>query len=293
MAEDFLKQLYDFVDGSVRYHLESPDNLKDFLAYLAGMRTDVSMRNKLLTYGYNPHATDIRTKEAWEKDGVTVQDETAMIYNIQQVPGEKGHYSERVMYDVSSTDLQPEIFEQFPNAGFFAERLLMYPPCPIRFSDKPLTDNRRASYDPEKGIIEVTGGFKSEEHVCYGLLREFSHFYLRENEMRTLKKEGKNASDSTAFAYNRDKHGIESQAISYTVCSRYGIELPKLEVVHPPEGKPQDLMRILEGMDYSLQRISKLIEEGGVQQRRFLGQNEGANQKAEKMDHQPRDRIQA
>ena len=49
MADDFLKQLYDFVDGSVRYHLESPDNLKDFLTYLAGMRTDVSMRNKLLT----------------------------------------------------------------------------------------------------------------------------------------------------------------------------------------------------------------------------------------------------
>ena len=42
MADDFLKQLYDFVDGSVRYHLESPDNLKDFLTYLAGMRTDVS-----------------------------------------------------------------------------------------------------------------------------------------------------------------------------------------------------------------------------------------------------------
>lgn len=289
MADGFLKQLYDFVDSSVRYHLESPDNLKDFLAYLAGMRTDVSMRNKLLTYGYNPHATDIRTKEAWEKDGVAVLDEGAMIYNIQQVPGEKGHYAERVMYDVTSTDMQPEIFEQFPNAGFFAERLLMYPPCPIRFSDKPLTDNRRASYDPEKGIIEVTGGFKSEEHVCYGLLREFSHFYLRENEMRMLKKEGK---DGTV-EYNRDRHGIESQAISFAVCTRYGIEPPKLDVVHPPEGRPQDLMKILEGMDYSLLRISKLIEEGGIQQRRFLSQNEGANQKAEKMDHQPRDRIQA
>ena len=288
MADDFLKQLYDFVDGSVRYHLESPDNLKDFLTYLAGMRTDVSMRNKLLTYGYNPHATDIRTKEAWEKDGVTVLDETAMIYNIQQVPGEKGHYSERVMYDVSSTDMQTETFEQFPNAGFFAERLLMYPPCPIRFSDKPLTDNRRASYDPEKGIIEVTGGFKSEEHVCYGLLREFSHFYLRENEMRMVKKEGKDVS----VEYNRDRHGIESQAISFAVCTRYGVEPPKLDVVHPPEGRPQDLMKILEGMDYSLQKISKLIDEGGMQQKRFLGQGNAVNPMGER-GYQPRDRIQA
>ena len=288
MAEDFVKQLYDFVDGSVRHHLESPDNLKEFLAYLAGMRTDVSMRNKLLAYGYNPRATIIRTREAWEKDGFTILDEGAMIYNIQQVPGEKGHYTERVMYDVSSTDMQPEAFEHFPNAGFFAERLLMYPPCPVRFSDNPLVDNRRASYNPEKGIIEVTGGFKSEEHVCYGLLREFSHFYLHENEMRMIKKEGKDAS----VEYNRDRHGIESQAISFAVCTRYGIEPPKLDVVHPPEGRPQDLMKILEGMDYSLQKISKLIDEGGMQQRRFLGQDNAVNPMGER-DHQPRDSIQA
>ena len=211
-----------------------------------------------------------------------------MIYNIQQVPGEKGHYTERVMYDVSSTNMQPKAFEHFPNAGFFAERLLMYPPCPVRFSDNPLVDNRRASYDPEKGIIEVTGGFKSEEHVCYGLLREFSHIYLRENEMRMVKKEGKDES----VEYNRDRHGIESQAISFAVCTRYGIEPPKLDVVHPPEGRPQDLMKILEGMDYSLQRISKLIDEGGMQQRRFLGQGNAVNPTGER-DHQPRDTIQA
>ena len=288
MAEDFVKQLYDFVDGSVRHHLESPDNLKEFLTYLAGMRTDVSMRNKLLAYGYNPRATIIRTREAWEKDGFAILDEGAIIYNIQQVPGEKGHYTERVMYDVSSTDMQPEAFEHFPNAGFFAERLLMYPPCPVRFSDNPLVDNRRASYYPEKGIIEVTGGFKSEEHVCYGLLREFSHFYLHENEMRMIKKEGK---DGTV-EYNRDRHGIESQAISFAVCTRYGIEPPKLDVVHPPEGRPQDLMKILEGMDYSLQKISKLIDEGGMQQKRFLGQGNAVNPTGER-GYQPRDSIQA
>ena len=288
MAEDFVKQLYDFVDGSVRHHLESPDNLKEFLTYLAGMRTDVSMRNKLLAYGYNSRATIIRTREAWEKEGFTILDEGAVIYNIQQVPGEKGHYTERVMYDVSSTDMQPEAFEHFPNAGFFAERLLMYPPCPVRFSDNPLVDNRRASYNPEKGIIEVTGGFKSEEHVCYGLLREFSHFYLHENEMRMIKKEGKDAS----VEYNRDRHGIESQAISFAVCTRYGIEPPKLDVVHPPEGRPQDLMKILEGMDYSLQKISKLIDEGGMQQKRFLGQGNAVNQTGER-GYQPRDSIQA
>ena len=211
-----------------------------------------------------------------------------MIYNIQQVPGEKGHYTERVMYDVSSTDMQPEAFEHFSNAGFFAERLLMYSPCPVRFSDNPLLDNRRASYNPEKRIIEVTGGFKSEEHVCCGLLREFSHFDLHEKEMRMIKKEGKDAS----VEYNRDRHGIESQAISFAVCTRYGIEPPKLDVVHPPEGRPQALMKILEGMDYSLQKISKLIDEGGMQQKRFLGQGNAVNQTGER-GYQPRDSIQA
>ena len=258
---DFIKQLYEFVDGSVSYHLGSTDNLKEFLMFLSGFHTNVSMRNKILTFGYDQKATDIRTKEDWERDGYKITNDSAVIYNIAQV--QKGQYAERIMYDVTNTDANSDSYERFPNAGFFAERLLINPPCPVRFSNKPLKNNRRANYDVEKGVIEVTGGYKNETHVCYGLLREFAHFYLCENEMRMMKKPD--------FEYNRDKHGVEAQAVSFAVCSRYGIEPPSIDVLSPPNGKPQDLLKELELLDTALNKISKLIDEGGVRQRRFLG----------------------
>lgn len=273
MAEDFMKQLYDYVDVSVRHHLENADNLKDFLTFVAGFHSNVSTRNKILTYGYNPRAADIKTKEGWEKQGIQVTDENAVIYNIQQ--NKNGGFSERIMYDVSATDDLPDPFESFPDAGFFAERLILYPPCPIRFREPPLTENRKASYEPEKGIIEVTSGFRNEEQVCHGLLREFAHFYLHENEMQMA---AKNSSDTKVKTeYDRDRHGIEAQAVSYAVCTRYRIETPKLDVVHPPEGKPKDMLRVLEGLDKAIQKISKLIDDGAKDQRRFIGQGNTAD----------------
>ncbi len=264
MAEDFVKQLFDFVNVSVDRHLESADNLKDFLRFVAGFRSGISTGNKILTYGYNPSATDIRTKEAWEKLGFGINDESAVIYNIRQNPD--GSYSERVMYDVSVTDEIPVPYEQFPNAGFFAERLIMYAPCPIKYREGQLKDNRKACYDPEKGIIEVTHGFKDEEQACHGLLREFAHFYLHENEIQQGKKTSKT---TKGVQYNRDKHGVEAQAVSYAICVRYGINPPDIDVLSPPEGSSEDRRKVLEGLDRSVWKISQRIEEGGKQQRRF------------------------
>ncbi|MBQ9870995.1 MAG: hypothetical protein IJM27_03610 [Eubacterium sp.] len=294
MADDFVKQLNDYVDGCVRHYLETPENLKGFLTFLAGFRSNVSTRNKILTMGYNPAATEIRTKEDWGKQGVEVNDETAVIYNIQQ--NKEGGYKERIMYDVSATDEIPTSYEQFPNAGFFAERLILYPPCPIRFREPPLNENRKASYEPEKGIIEVTCGYKSEEHVCYGLLREFAHYYLRENEMQMSKNADGHGHGKIA-EYDRDRHGIEALAVSYAICTRYGIQPADIEVVHPPDGKPKDLLRILEGLDRAIQKISKLIDDGGKEHRRFFQSDntveEGSGQSDTTRMEQPKNHSRA
>ena len=273
MAEDFVKQLFDFINGSAEHHLKSAENLKGFLTFVANMQSNVTVSNKILAYGYNPNATDIHTKEEWEQSGITVQDENAVIYNLQHSPDRKQKYVERVMYDISSTNATPHSFERFPDAGFFAERLIISAPCPIRYKAGPISGSRKACFDAEKGIIEVTHGFRDEEQACHGLLREFAHFYLCENEHRD--KRGK--AEKTK-PYERDKHGVEAQAVSYAVCVRYGINPPEIDVLSPPEGEAEDKRRILEGLDYSIFRISQRIEESGRQQRRFLSEETGENQ---------------
>ena len=258
MAEAFVKQLFDYLNSSVGHHMESAKNLKEFLGFLAKMQSPVSIRNKLLTYGYNPAATDIHTKEEWEKFGIRVLDENAMIYNLQKKPESPLGYEERIMYDISSTDATGKVFETFPNAGFFAERLLMYPPCPVQFREGNLEGNRKANLNLEKSVIEVTNGFKDEIQVCHNLLREYAHYHLSRME-----KQG---------TYDREKHSVEAIAVSYAVCIRYDVEPPKIDVVTPPEGKAEDRMEVLKGLDSVLGMISQQIEEGGRNQMRFLAQ---------------------
>ena len=296
MEEEFVKQMFDYVNYSVGHQLESADNLKEFMTFLAGMRSNITVANKVLAYGYNPNATDVHTKEEWESYGITVTNENAVIYLLQHSPESKYGYTERIVYDISSTNANGKSYEHFPNAGFFAERLLMYPPCPIQFSEKPLSNNRKASYNPEKGVIEVTMGFRDEEQVCHGLLREFAHFYLHEKEKRgsTYGKGRKDAAgaEQKKVVYDRNKHGVEATAISFAVCTRYGINPPEIDVVNPPEIEPKDLLKVLDGLDYSVQKISGLVDEGGERQRRFFAQRTGGAS-MENEGHQPRDSMQA
>ena len=296
MEEDFVKQMFDYVNDSVGYHLGSADNLKGFMTFLAGMRSNITVANKVLAYGYNAYAADVHTKEEWESLGVRVTDENAVIHLLQHAPDSKYGYTDRVVYDISSTNATGIAYELFPNAGFFAERLLMYPPCPIKFSEKPLSNNRKSGYDPEKGVIEVTMGFRDEEQVCHGLLREFAHFYLYEKEMRgSTYGKGRNdavGAEQKKVVYDRNKHGVEATAISFAVCTRYGINPPEIDVVNPPEIEPKDLLKVLDGLDYSVQKISGLVDEGGERQRRFFAQRTGGVS-MENEGHQPRDSMQA
>ena len=274
MEENFVKQLFDYLNNNAGHHLESADNLKEFMRFLGKMQSPISIRNKLLTFGYNPGATDIHTRDEWLKYGISVLDEDAMIYNLQKNPESPMGYEERVMYDVSSTDAEAKSFETFPDAGFFAERLLMYPPCPVKYRAGSLENNRKAYYDPEKGIIEVTGGYKDEAQVCQKLLQEYAHFYFC--EMDGVRK----------VPYDREKHSMEALAVSYAVCIRYDIKPPQIDVVSPPMGKAEDRIEVLKGLDTVLGKISKRIDEGGVQQQRFLkGTTESEQGRAESQDN--------
>ncbi len=269
MEEDFVKQLFTYINASADHHLASADNLKEFLGFIARMQSNITVSNKILAYGYDPTATDIHTREEWESFGITVLDENAVIYNLQHQPDSQYGYVERVMYDISSTNAKLKIYEQFPNAGFFAERLILSSPCPIQFCDGPIAGSRKVFLDTEKGIIEATRGFKNEEQVCHGLLREFAHYYLREREMdHGSKGKDKRGNRQTGILYDRDKHGVEAQAVSYAVCTRYGITPPVIDVLSPPEGSSEDRRRVLEGLDYSVWSISQRIEECGKQQRK-------------------------
>ena len=48
MEEDFVKQLFDFINASADHHLKSAENLKEFLTFVARMQSNVTISNKIL-----------------------------------------------------------------------------------------------------------------------------------------------------------------------------------------------------------------------------------------------------
>ena len=290
MEEDFVKQLFDYVNQCVMYHVENADQMKRFLDFLAQMKSPLTVANKILIYGYDPKATEVRTREEWEKEGAKVLHPERELHNMKYMPGSKYEYVDRVMYDVTATDRKPQTYQPYKDAGAMAERLLMYPPCKVVFLEKAKAGKSKAEYIPEKNVIEVTRGFRDETEVCHYLLREFGHYFLKEKEELRAEKNGKEAkageeagAKNGQVKYDRNAHGLEAQAVSYTVAVRYGIRSPTLENLQPyPRLQPKDLIRVFDGIDFAIGRITRQLENGPEQKR--LAEQEAAKKKAAKKE---------
>lgn len=286
MDEEFVKELFNYVNECVMYHAENADQMKRFLDFLAHMKSSITVANKVLVFGYDPNATEVKTAEDWEKQGVQVLYPERVLHNMQFEPGSRYDYVDRIMYDVTATDRAPEPYQPYPDAGALAERLLLYPPCPVVFLEKSKPGKSKAEYVPDKKVIEVTRGFRDETEVCHYLLREFGHFFLKEWEELRIKESTKEsrknqveASDESTgnetyvkndkadpvktYRYDRNVHGLEAQAVAYAAAVRYGIKAPTLENVQPdPKMQPQDVTRVFDGIDFAIGRITRQLEHG-------------------------------
>ena len=275
MDEEFVKELFNYVNECVMYHVENADQMKRFLDFLAHMKTPITVANKVLVFGYDPNATEVRTAEDWKKQGAHVLHPERVLHNMQFQPGSKYSYVDRVMYDVTATDRAPQPFQPYPDAGALAEQLLMYPPCPVVFLEKSKPGKSKAEYVPDKKVIEVTRGFRDETEVCHYLLREFGHFFLKEREELRIRERAEESEDKEVpvnrdeenpiktYRYDRNIHGLEAQAVAYAVAVRYGIKAPTLENVQTdPKMQPQDVTRVFDRIDFAIGRITRQLEEG-------------------------------
>ena len=95
MGNEFVKSLLKYVDDTTEALMDDPDRYKAFLAYLSRMDSPLGISNKMLIYGYDREATDIRTVMAWNMAGITVLQMDKPIYIFVQ--------------------LQPEYYPLFPD----------------------------------------------------------------------------------------------------------------------------------------------------------------------------------
>lgn len=253
MEDAFVRELFEYVNQCVLYHGKDSAHMKDFLKFLAHLRSDASVANKILINGYAPDATEVRSKEEWEQREVQILYPEKVIHNMVCIDPKEKVYEDRIMYDVSATDGNPTPFFQYKTAGVFAEWLLRFPPCPIRFLEEHKAGKGKAEYMPEEQVIEVTHGFVSEIEACHLLLREYAHFFLHERLRQKNEK----------IRYDRRNYGVDAYSVAYTICLRFGAEAPNLENIQPDGNLPaKDVLFIFTGLDYAIEKVSHQIENG-------------------------------
>ena len=132
-----------------------------YQAYLnTAARTEhFTVANKLLIQGYmqNVQPKYLADENDYLMAGYNVNPDAA-IYVMKNAPEKKYGYEVRKMYDISATNAEYD--EPVLDKGFVLDALLLNSPCQIEYTDSLPT---KALYNPDKGIIQMTKGFKSFE----------------------------------------------------------------------------------------------------------------------------------
>lgn len=253
MDVKFVKQLTDYVNKCVLFYAQDSAHMKYFLKFLAYLRSDISITNKVIVCGYNPESTEVRSAEEWAERNVHIVKPDERIHTPVCIDKENRIYEDRIMYDISATDGKPESYMQYRNIGTFVEWVLRFPPCPVRFLEEHKPGKGKAEYMPDKQEIEVTRGFVSEAEVCHLILREYAHYYIHEKHRKENEK----------FRYDRRTYGVDAFSVAYAICLRFGVAVPKLENIQPDSNlQPKDILGVFDGLDYAICKVSDRIEHG-------------------------------
>ena len=260
----------DYVKRSAEASVRNAESLQELMRFEAKMKGSLSLENKLLAKAYYADATEIRTEADWRDFGIGVFDKSHPIHQMfcREVGGEE---EIQIMYDIDATNALAYDFEQFTDPGFFADRLLLMHPCPIKFFETEKMGGDKVRYSPEDGVIYATNGIRDDTELCQLFLKEYAHFYLHEYDTQLAEREVSNEAIEADESedYDRKARGLEAHAVMYALCVRHGLETPNMDKVQVSAAlTPEDILQILMGIDYAIYRITQLIEDIGNRRER-------------------------
>ena len=284
MENEFVKRLLKYVDNTTEELMDDPDRYKAFLDYLSRMDSRLGISNKIIIYGYDKEAMDVRTMMAWNMAGITVLQMDKPIYILS---GNETDHSFMEVFDIKYTNAARRRQLTFQDSGSFAETVVDVAPCKITFTDKKLENTLKCFYDSEKKEILVTNDYKDFDEISQNLLREYAHFYLEDiyrkiylkklmNDMSRLNADNtqsrdeqnkpepiKLAQDAKDYHYNREAHNAEALSASYMACKRYQQKPPDIPFIRRNPTVTLNALRSgLGNMDTAFRNIIMTIEEG-------------------------------
>lgn len=196
------------------------------------------------------YVTDLNT---WLASGFTLKENAQPIYVMERNDGEKTGYSVREVYDASA--FNEAIQEPYYDKSMLLDALFLNAPCPIEYEEHL---RHKAIYNPDKGIIQVSSGFKDIKEIFCTLSQEYAHAIMHKKFMEVNK-------DNPRARYGRADNTFYAFSAAYILSERYDMLPDNVVIKQLPEKwaglKSQEFKGELKNVEQVLSSVQENLQE--------------------------------
>ena len=190
----------------------SPDKLKEFLAVQA--KFDMySAANTLLIFKQMPNATQLKSFDDWNKDGIQVRQKQKSIAILEPVEYTKSDgtpglgYNVKRVFDRSQTNSKREAVQKTDDLKHTLKNFVNASPVKIVVGEIP-NSNLGAFYNFETQQITLNENLTDTKQIFECLAQEVAFAQLADGKK----------------SYSRRDEGFKAVCLAYMICTKYGVD---------------------------------------------------------------------
>ena len=249
------ERTYQMIDDTTIEVSKSPNKLREFLDVQA--KFDMySAANTLLIFKQMPNATQLKSFDDWNKDGIQVRQKQKSIAILEPVEYTKNDGSTGIAYNVKKVFDVAQTSGKKPAAPTLDRDprklvAIMLDTAPIDVStvEELPSPNMGAFYKNEDQTLYIKRDIGNSVALCQCVAQELGHAQLAMN----------------CEAYSRRDMGFSAVCVGYMLCRKFGVDVKNFAIDRIPEelaGKsPKEIRAELSKTRSAMSEIGSRVSE--------------------------------
>lgn len=253
------ERTYQMIDDTAIEVSRSPDKLKEFLAVQA--KFDMySAANTLLIFKQMPNATQLKSFEDWNKDGVQVRQKQKSIAILEPVEYTKSDgtpglgYNVKRVFDRLQTNSKREAVQKTDDLKHTLKNFVNASPVEIVVGEIP-NSNLGAFYNFETQQITLNENLTDTKQIFECLAQEVAFAQLADGKK----------------SYSRRDEGFKAVCLAYMICTKYGVDKNAFAIENLPDNwkkaDVKDIRRELSSVNSAYKEIVSRVNDEIYRQR--------------------------